>query len=121
MEGELSFSSSLPCGRCTDLIEWPLSERIRQEFRSAPTNFSREVDLSEDDLDHYYIENDSLDIFQLINDTIFLAIPDPLILRDAHNKCKLCKKDISNQQVAGDSEALRDNPFAVLGALKDKL
>lgn len=121
VSGELGFSPKLPCGRCLELIDWPLKETIDQEFRQRPESFSREMDLSSEELDYYFFENSRIDLFELINDTILLSIPDPLILRNRENQCKLCNKDISDEQVAGDKTPLKDNPFAVLSSLKDKL
>lgn len=104
--GGLETSLKLECQRCLKAMEWPMK-----------LDFKLLIDASDDivshsDEDTIYSHDGYIDIIELIEDELILAIP----LVAAHEN-RSCNK---NWQPAGKNSGTpaRENPFAVLQQLK---
>jgi uncharacterized metal-binding protein YceD (DUF177 family) len=114
INGQLSGKLSCPCDRCGEPVLLSLDETIKATFRPAYSETPpREIALTSEDLDTYFIEDGCIDLSQLINDTVYLAIP-------AQIRCgapAICGKfeHQSNDLVYGDgTPSERESPFSVL-------
>lgn len=119
--GNVKHAPILSCSRCAKEIPWPLEAEIavtwRPPFESVPP---KEIALSPEDLDVYFIENGKIDIAQLINDSLMCAIPDQVIVRvEGSDDCGVCGVNLLNNLVYGNDETIESpSPFAVLKNLK---
>jgi uncharacterized metal-binding protein YceD (DUF177 family) len=114
--GSVSAQALLPCDRCGQVVTMPLTAEITAKFRPPFASVTpREMALSQEDMDTYFLENDCVDIEQLINDAVQCAIPSQ-IRCTASPECQGPETtDGSDElvyadQVADDAES----PFAVL-------
>ena len=104
--GELETSLELECQRCLKAMEWPLK-----------LDFKLLIDASDDivshsDEDTVYSDDGYIDIIELIEDELILAIP--LV---AMHENRGCNEDWQRTEQESDTPA-RENPFAVLQQLK---
>lgn len=111
VQGDLSFA----CTRCLQPVRLPLQH---QQKIAILADANLESVLGEDD-DFIVLDNDDetltmkrFDIFQLIEDEIFLILP----LSPKHEDC-----EVEVDQVGPTLETDTDNPFAALSSLKGKL
>lgn len=117
--GSLSFMPAIGCGRCDRLIPWDLSTEFNVQYRRESTE-PRDRDLQSEELDIYFIENDSLDLEMLVNEQVQLMVPSVALRRDPAGKtCMICGIDVSSPLVAQTrgAEAF-GNPFAKLQQLR---
>jgi uncharacterized metal-binding protein YceD (DUF177 family) len=96
-QGLIQHAPMLACYRCDREIPWELNESFSVSWRPAyENNVARDMALSADDLDVYFIENGSIDIGQLIRDVLHCAIPDSVRAQDeASDNCRICGIDLS--------------------------
>ena len=102
--GRLETSLELECQRCLNVLEWPM-----------PLDFSLMIDASDElvrdsSVDTLYSEDGFIDIVEVVEDELILAIP--LVAMHEDTACS------ENWQVAESETAIKDNPFAVLQQLK---
>lgn len=120
VSGELQFTPYVPCSRCADPIKWNISKTLtarfkpRDELADAP-----DVDLIPDDLDFYYLEDDTINLQQVLIDSILESLPSQLIKKTPNGKsCLICNKDISSHEVYRSKPKEEESPFAALKNLK---
>ena len=106
IKGRLETSLELECQRCLKAMEWPLE-----------LDFKLMIDASDDivghsDEDTIYSHDGYIDIMELIEDELLLAIP--LV---ATHEDRACNKNWQLADKESETPA-RENPFAVLQQLK---
>jgi len=104
--GRLETILELECQRCLKAMEWPLK-----------LDFKLLIDASDDivshsDEDTIYSDDGYIDIIELIEDELILAIP--LV---AKHENRACNEDWQRTEKQSGTPA-RENPFAVLQQLK---
>jgi len=102
--GHLETSLELECQRCLNALEWPMT-----------LDFSLMIDASDElvrdsSVDTLYSEDGFIDIVEVVEDELILAIP--LVAMHEDTACN------ENWQVSESETAVKDNPFAVLQQLK---
>jgi uncharacterized protein len=102
--GQLETSLELECQRCLKALDLPMT-----------LDFSLMIDASDElvrnsSVDTLYSEDGFIDIFEVVEDELILAIP--LVAMHADTSCN------ENWQESKTETALKDNPFAVLQQLK---
>lgn len=107
IRGRLTTRLELECQRCLGTIEYPLDLEMRLL-----------VDASDDvvrdsSLDTIYSVEDCIDIFEVVEDELILAVP--LVARHDDRACNEHWPADANTETA---TAAADNPFAVLQVLK---
>lgn len=105
LAGQLSARLELECQRCLGKMELPLALELR-----LLVDASDEI-VGESSLDTLYSDDGYIDIFNVVEDELILAIP--LVARHEDRTCNL-----HWPTVADDAVAEAENPFAVLRALK---
>jgi uncharacterized metal-binding protein YceD (DUF177 family) len=109
--GSLEFSTVLTCDLCAAPIPSNQCVSIDAMYRHEPENLASTKlhVLSKDELDDYYFgEDESVDLFEVINDAVFLQIPD-------HPRCASgCKNPVTTPP----SEYSGHPAFQALSSLK---
>lgn len=114
--GDLRYDPVVYCSRCGDEISWPLKVTFTVYYRKRDRNgFPPMSSLSKDDLDvYYYYDDDRLDLAELVNEQVQLAIPDKTVPLSAQgNSCQHCQMDLRATKVY-NGEGKAESPFAVL-------
>ncbi|NCF35715.1 MAG: hypothetical protein GWP56_04895 [Gammaproteobacteria bacterium] len=104
--GRLQTSLELECQRCLQPLETPM----KLDFRLM-IDASDEL-LRDSSVDTLYSEDGFIDVFEVVEDELILAIP--LVALHENSDCNEHWPDSSAQSEA----AVKDNPFAVLQQLK---
>ncbi|WP_447528986.1 YceD family protein [Vreelandella sp. TE19] len=115
IRGQLRATLSLACRRC--LV--PLSQDVSSDFLLGMV--SDEALASELPASHepVLVEREQLDLLTVIEDELILSLPQ--VVYHAEEECFVSAEQLVSKTDGADEEpAPRSNPFAVLGALKDK-
>ncbi|MCX6126668.1 MAG: DUF177 domain-containing protein [Proteobacteria bacterium] len=117
--GTIRHTPVLTCSRCDLEIPWPIEAKIDVSWRPAfESHAPQELTLTHQDLDVYFIENGSIDIAQLILDTLNFALPSQLpVRRDDTDDCGICGESLASTLVYGEAE--QERPLSPFSALKD--
>ena len=119
--GNVKFTPNLDCSRCSESIPWPIDETVEAVYRPATGEDSggREINLSKNELDHYLIENGSIDLEVLLNDVVHTAIPLQTVrTSEDGTTCTICGINVGEDRVYGEGKDEKQSPFAVLKKLK---
>ena len=105
--GEIKYVLCLRCERCLDKVELTLNPNI--EVLAKPSN--ELISDANNELEFYEYEGNNLELVDLIEDELLLALP----LAPKHEDISLCNQDMvawlaSNEEPAEKAE----NPFAIL-------
>lgn len=76
--GHIQYNPYVTCSRCANLINWPINTTFNVIYTKFKNNLNKTkvYDLSTEELDEYFISKDNtIDIFELINDQIQICIP----------------------------------------------
>ena len=116
--GTVTAQATQPCDRCGRDVQFPIESSINVTFRPPYVdNAPREIALSPEDLDVYFIEDDHIDLEVLINDTLQCAIPTHILCHDSDSEG--CSEDEDDGLVYGESTPHEiESPFAILKNLK---
>ncbi|MBT0586440.1 23S rRNA accumulation protein YceD [Alteromonas oceanisediminis] len=111
--GNMATDTTLICQRCNG----ELAHRLDIEFCFSPVQRAEDAEL--DELPEVYEpvevnEYGEIDLFQLLEDELILALP--IVPLHAEEQCPVKQNDLSFGQIA--EEETRKNPFAVLKELK---
>jgi len=119
--GHIKASALLPCDRCGRDVTIPVLSDIQATFRpSYNEQAPREMSLSAEDLDTYFIEGGQIDLEILVNDTLQCALPGHIACPpSAGNNCNSDLHDDNDEEEARSTDKTRENsPFAILKSLK---
>ena len=117
--GMIRHTPILACSRCDLEIPWPIEAKVDVSWRPAfESHTPQELTLTQQDLDVYFIENGSIDIAQLILDTLNFALPSQLpVRRDDTDDCGICGESLASTLVYGESD--QEKPLSPFSTLKD--
>lgn len=123
VRGSLKYAPILNCGRCEKGLPLPLDLAIDTTYMPAAAPVAdKELNLTEADLETYYLEDDAVDLEGLIIDTVDLAVPTRFVVtKDDDKTCAACGIDLSNDRLYashGDEAAEKASPFSILKDLK---
>jgi len=94
-EGEIEFTLSLTCSRCLETFEVHKRERIRHFFLRKE-RLPKEKELSSEDAETTYYEEEVIDMLPVLRDTILLSIPlKPLCREECKGLCPVCGKNLN--------------------------
>lgn len=121
VEGEVEVAADLRydpvvnCSRCGDEITWPLKVKFTVYYRKRDRNeFPPVGHISKDDLDVYYYYDDRLNLAELVNEQVQLAVPDKTVPVSAQgDSCQHCQIDLRVTKVYDGGKKV-ESPFAVL-------
>ncbi len=124
LRGRVGASLTVRCDRCLADFE----KDVRQEFDLAvgparegrAASGSRDVELTEEDLDELVYRGEELDLEPLLYEQLVLALPGVWLCReDCKGLCPRCGIDL-NRGSCGCERNAKDPRFAALEALKLK-
>jgi uncharacterized protein len=99
IEGSAATTVAMPCGRCLETCRLPVKAAFQYTFVPPPEQPEEEVELSADDLDFAYYEEDTIDLDRLVFEQITLQMPiKPLCTETCKGLCPHCG---TNLNVAG--------------------
>jgi uncharacterized metal-binding protein YceD (DUF177 family) len=125
VSGRIEFTPWVDCSRCGDAIPWNASGQFT--YRAMPQEMdevedgSGERSFSFPDEDILTYQDLMLDIGELVNDQIQLAIPLQTVPRaENRSDCTVCGRSLESSEVFHDSEddGAKNRPFDVLKNLK---
>ncbi len=99
LQGEISFSLVLRCSRCFENFSLEKKETLSTYYIARETSFNTEKeDLSQIDILTEYYDNETIDLSQLLYDTVNLSIPiKPLCKDDCRGLCPICGSDLNTK------------------------
>lgn len=122
VQGSYQFSPFIPCSRCSELIQWPLTESIKINVLLTEQDFLPERNLSKAELDEYYCENRQIDLELILNEAVQLALPTVTTGLSPENPsaCPQCHTENLRDCIYSSSTLAEKgrNPFARLKELK---
>ena len=116
IEGNIEFEPLLECVRSLTLFREKISAEVKGFFvpinsqkyqQSGISKFSNanendEIELSESDLESYAFQGNSIQLDELLLDTMFCALPElPLCREDCKGLCSECGTDLNETDMAG--------------------
>ncbi len=120
VEGGLSTSAEAPCCRCLETARLPLRASFKYTFSPAPSEPQEEVELSADDLELAYYEEDTIDLDRVIYEQIMLQMPiKPLCTETCKGLCPHCGINLNSASCQCEAETF-DERLAALKKFKVK-
>jgi uncharacterized protein len=106
LRGKLTGHLMVACGRCVDPVKISLSEDLAVSFLPAarvPDDNDDELEITEDDVDVYPYEGESLDLTTLFRERLIMAVPyAPLCREDCKGLCTVCGADLNSGECGCD-------------------
>lgn len=107
LDARLTTEFILACSRCLEKFNYPLDIEIKEQF-------SRDKDNKDEDI--ILIESDKLDITDIIENNIFLALPMARLCKeDCKGLCQECGNDLNKSTCS----CTKENVDPRLAKLKD--
>ena len=106
VEGELSYEPRVNCSRCWDKVACPLQVKFKVCYRrQRQKTWPKTLTLGKDDLDAYYYDGHRIDLAELINEQVQLAMPDSTVPAiDNGSICGHCQIDLRDPLVYGTQQ-----------------
>ncbi len=112
--GEVRATAEVACQRCLEPVQIEFSDNINLAL------IRRESDIAklDADLDPWLVEDHKLNLAELVEEQLLLAMPIVSTHKDVNCLVSL-EYEKQPPEVSGEEEPARVNPFAVLKTLKD--
>ena len=110
LEGRVQAELQLECQRCLH----PMLLNVDREFRLALLQSDNQAEELDESWEPFVLSDESLDISELIEDELILAIPDV----PRHTEERECQLSGWQSAKFEEFESKPENPFAVLTSLK---
>jgi uncharacterized protein len=120
LEGRLTSTLELPCGRCLEPYVLPVDATFDLRYQPRSTNTGEgEQPVEEDDLTTAFYDNEEIDLGLLMREQFYLALPmKPLCRDDCKGLCSQCGTNL-NRGACACLREWQDPRLAVLRALKN--
>ncbi len=122
LQGKLQASMLLTCDRCLQVYSKAIDFKLCFicEIDSFRYRQVKEVSLTTRDLDIVQLEDAVIDLKEIIRQQLYLSVPHRRLCReDCQGYCATCGTDMNSKPCHCAREP-KNNPFAVLAALKNK-
>ncbi|MFH1079129.1 MAG: DUF177 domain-containing protein [Pseudomonadota bacterium] len=118
LEGDLRTQAETVCSRCLDAACLPINASFKYVLSPAQTEHTEERELSPEDLDFVYYQDDLIDLDPLIIEQVLLQIPMKVLCReDCKGLCPHCGIDLNQNHCQCHDEHI-DSRLAILKKLK---
>ena len=118
IEGNIETIIATACSRCLEVTGSPLKSSFRYTLVPAERQFKEEQELSSEDLEYSYYENDLIDLDAMLFEQIMLQIPMRVLCKETcKGMCPHCGKDLNTTSCDCRTEFV-DERLAVLKKLK---
>lgn len=106
VEGDLRYEPLVNCSRCWDEIVCPLQVKFRVYYRpQTREQLPKTLTLRKEDLDAYYYDGECIDLAELINERVQLALPENTVpVNREGSACRHCRMDLRNPLVYGTQQ-----------------
>lgn len=124
VDGKLSASVVLTCDRCLESYQEEIAEDFEVEFEYVESDGSQvltgEHEVGVDEMDTIYLDEPAIDVYQLLQQQIFLALPEKSLCgENCRGLCGSCGANLNNEKCrCGAKESA--SPFSVLAGLGKK-
>jgi uncharacterized protein len=121
VKGRVVARVQVECDRCLKSFELPVDSKFSLEYvTQADYQAQQAVELTEDDLDLAVFDGEAIDVDELVNEEILLAVPDHILCRDdCKGICSACGAD-RNEVDCGCKSAEIDPRWAGLKELVNR-
>jgi len=120
IEGTLSTMVEVPCCRCLEPTKIPVGASFKYTFCPPPADPREEWELTAEDLDFAYYEEDTIDMDNLIFEQVVLQVPiKPLCRESCKGLCPHCGINLNTASCNCRTETF-DERLAVLKGFKVK-
>ncbi len=115
LEGFLKGKIELICDRCLSPFEFSIEHSFKIDLKPlASLNFEGEKELSEEEMEVSFYEDDWISFYNLLKEEIILAIPyKKLCKKDCKGLCPICGANL-NENPCNCKREKKNTPFAVL-------
>ncbi len=118
IEGTVATTVEAPCGRCLEMTRQPVNASFKYTFTPPPAQPKEEWELTAEDLDFAYYEEDSIDLDALIFEQVMLHMPiKPLCAESCKGLCPRCGIDLNRASCLCQAETF-DERLAALKRFK---
>ena len=94
--GALSTILELACSRCAEPFALPVNASFDLRYLPQSANTGDEREVEEDDLSEAFYKDDAIDLGQLIEEQLYLALPmKPLCKADCRGLCPNCGANLN--------------------------
>jgi uncharacterized protein len=117
--GTVSTRLELACSRCLEAFAWPVHAAFDLVYEPKSRLVAEgEREINEDDFSAAFYENETVDLWQLMGEQFYLAIPmKPLCQEECQGLCPICGANLNRSSCACNRD-WEDPRFAALRALK---
>lgn len=118
IEGTAATTVEAPCGRCLEMTRQPVNASFRYTFTPPPDQSKEEWELTAEDLDFAYYEEDIIDLDALVFEQVMLHMPiKPLCAESCKGLCPRCGIDLNKATCRCQAETF-DERLAALKRFK---
>jgi len=118
LEGSLRTEVEMDCSRCLEAARLPISAPFKYILTPAQAEQPEEQELSAEDMDFVYYQDDLIDLDPLITEQILLQIPMKVLCReDCRGLCPRCGINLNTGSCQCHEDRI-DSRLAVLKKLK---
>lgn len=115
IEGDIHTTVDLACCRCLETTTQDLDTRFKYSFSPSQSHMNEEIELSAEDLEVGYYDNDSIDLDQIAFEQISLQIPMKAVCSEScKGLCPQCGTNLNISSCTCQNEFVDDR----LAALK---
>lgn len=118
---DLKLDFQLQCGLCLEALDWKCIVNKQIEFLDEldPLETESEVNLSDNDIEKYYLDNGELDLSQLVDETLRLELPSSPRHDTTKELCVPLGSTEEGEAFYKTEDGEKSNPFAALKKLKN--
>ena len=121
LEGHFEFSPMVSCNLCSLPIAWPLTLKFSVYFKNQPKTLDlpvRDRQLTKEELDQYFVENQAIDLEQFLNEQIHLSIPIRTVkASEDESHCVNCLEPLGSGAIYSTG-GQKVSVFSILNRLK---
>lgn len=123
VEGDLAVDLPVRCQRCLGVLSLPLRASAHLLFIDETTRDGKSIDAEpyqerfEGRFEIYPVADEQANLFSLIEQELLLELP----IVPVHDHCEALMTTAADDSSAEAASTERENPFSVLGQLKDQL
>ena len=101
VEGDLNYEPLVNCSRCWDEVVCPLQVKFKACYRKyRRQKLPKTLTLRKEDFDVYYYDGERIDLSELINERVQLALPDSTVpVGENGSSCEHCRVDLCDPLV----------------------
>jgi uncharacterized protein len=118
IEGSLETTAVANCSRCLDVATFPLKSTFRYTLVPADVQLKEEQELSSEDLEYFFYEDDLIDLDAILFEQIMLQIPMKFLCSDTcKGICPHCGEDLNKTSCNCNTKVVNEK-LAVLKKFK---